>query len=59
VDKLTKLVKEQTERSKDNDILRAAAKIVFMRTQKNPGSITVRAFPYSSVQVEITAEYKM
>jgi hypothetical protein len=53
LDKLT----EHTERSKENDILRAAAKIVFKRTQQNPGSITIRAFPHQSTHVRITAEY--
>jgi hypothetical protein len=54
---LTKLVEEQIKRSEENAILRQAAKIIFKRTERNNGKVTVSYGTNGRYVVDMTAQF--
>ena len=53
---LTKIIEDNKQKAVDNQILRAAARIIHERTKENPGVITVKVT--GKIEVELTANYK-
>ena len=54
---LVKLVSEQTQRSRENEVLREAARIIFNRTNENPGTVQVRMRKAYNIDAEITVNF--